>query len=83
MKKQKSKKKPIILSLMIVGCLSLSVLMLSCNGLKADNKVIDAYELRMAGHADSAVIVLDNFMGTGTVGVSCVELDRKYIGFDT
>ncbi len=62
MKKQKSKKKPIILSLMIVGCLSLSVWMLSCNGLKADNKVIDAYELRMAGHADSAVVMLDNFI---------------------
>ena len=27
-------------------------------------------------------LVLDNFMGTGTTGVACKELDRNYIGID-
>ena len=62
MKKKKLKKRPLMLSVMLVGCLSLSVFVLSCEGLKADNKVNDAYEIRMAGHADSAIVILDKFI---------------------
>jgi site-specific DNA-methyltransferase (adenine-specific) len=27
-------------------------------------------------------LVLDNFIGTGTVAVSCLDLDRDFIGID-
>ncbi len=28
-------------------------------------------------------IVLDPFMGSGTTAISCIKLNRKYIGFET
>ena len=33
-------------------------------------------------HSNNGDIVLDCFMGSGTVGVGCVELDRKFIGIE-
>jgi tetratricopeptide (TPR) repeat protein len=59
MKIKKTNRKSIILSLIFTGLLCISGFMVSCTGLLADNKVKDAYELRMSGHADSALIVLD------------------------
>jgi tetratricopeptide (TPR) repeat protein len=59
MKIMKTNREPIILSLIFTGLLCISGFMVSCTGLMADNKVNDAYELRMSGHADSALIVLN------------------------
>ena len=62
MKKQKTKKRQLMFSLMLIGCLCLSVFVLSCTALMAENKVNVAYELRMNGHADSALVMLDEII---------------------
>jgi len=33
-------------------------------------------------HTNSKFVVLDPFMGSGTTGVSCMKLGRKFIGIE-
>lgn len=48
------------LRLLMIICLPLlAFAVLSCSSQKADQKVMQAYDLRMSGHADSSVVMLD------------------------
>lgn len=56
------KKRTGIIALMVLSVLSLCWTGLSCTFLKAQDKVTSAYELRMSGHADSAITVLNDIV---------------------
>ena len=44
--------------------------------------LIDAYKTMMEISTDHSDIVLDPFMFTGSIGVACIQQDRKYIGIE-
>ena len=52
----------------------------------ADNHVavypVELVDYFIKGSTDEGDVVLDPFMGTGTTGLSCVNLGRNYIGFE-
>jgi tetratricopeptide (TPR) repeat protein len=58
----KMKKTKMMLVLMLGGAICLSWISMSCTFLQAKDKVTQAYELRMDGHADSALLLLDEII---------------------
>ena len=61
MKTKKKKTKNMMSAYFLAGILCLSFAFLSCTGQKTD-VVQQAYELRLDGYADSAIVVLDNII---------------------
>lgn len=51
-------------------------------GLHPTQKPVAMFEWLMATYTDEGDTVLDPFMGSGTTGVACVNLDRKFIGIE-
>lgn len=45
-------------------------------------KPVEVMEWSVRGLPGDAEIVLDPFMGSGTTGVACVNLDRKFVGIE-
>lgn len=45
-------------------------------------KPVDMCRLFIEKSSDKDFIVLDPFIGSGTVAIACKQLDRKFIGFD-
>lgn len=45
-------------------------------------KPVGLLELAMPVVSDKGQLILDPFMGSGTTGVACVNLDRKFIGIE-
>lgn len=58
----KMKKTKMMLVLMLGGMICLSWITMSCAFLQAKDQVTQAYELRMDGHADSALLLLDEII---------------------
>jgi tetratricopeptide (TPR) repeat protein len=59
MKTKKKKNKNLMSVYFLAGILCLSFSFLSCIGQKTDNVVQQAYDLRISGHADSAIAILN------------------------
>src|SRR6056300_1591592 len=63
MKNIKKSERIFVMVLMLTGMIFLSLYATSCTGTYArNNSVVDAYELRMDGKADSAVVVLSEII---------------------
>jgi site-specific DNA-methyltransferase (adenine-specific) len=45
-------------------------------------KNISMLEIFVGQHTDAGMLVLDPFMGSGTTGVACINLNRNFIGIE-
>jgi site-specific DNA-methyltransferase (adenine-specific) len=45
-------------------------------------KNISMLEVFVGQHTDAGMLILDPFMGSGTTGVACANLNRKFIGIE-
>ena len=51
-------------------------------GLHPTQKNLKLMESLVSIHSDRGQVILDPFMGSGTTGVACKKLDRKFIGIE-
>ena len=52
-------------------------------GLHPTQKPVPLFEYLIRTYTNSGELVLDNCIGSGTTAIACLNLDRRYIGFET
>lgn len=54
----------------------------TCNKLHPTEKPVDMMEYLISKFSDEGQLILDPFMGSGTTGVACKNLERDFIGVE-